>query len=99
MAFLPLSFLCENLPHRSILPSFHVCSQFSSAGTPFANVAPPAHPNDPLVTLVPRSEQPGAACDRPGPPHQNRRTGTNGESGIWRESGLLRHIFASFHDV
>src|SRR5208337_1787789 len=35
----------------------------------------------------------------PGPPHQNRRTGTNGESGIWRESGLLRHIFASFHDV
>src|SRR5271166_5832999 len=35
----------------------------------------------------------------PGPPHQNRRTGTNGESGIWRESGLLRHTFASFHDV
>ncbi len=36
---------------------------------------------------------------RPGPPHQNRRTGTNGESGIWRESELLRHIIASFHDV
>ena len=34
-----------------------------------------------------------------GPPHQNRRTGTNGESGIWRESELLRHIIASFHDV
>ena len=32
-----LSFLRENLPHRSILPSSHVCSQFSSAGTPFAN--------------------------------------------------------------
>jgi hypothetical protein len=48
-----------------IAQSFHVCSQFSSAGTPFANVAPPAHRNDPLVTLVPRLEQPGAACDRP----------------------------------
>jgi len=35
----------------------------------------------------------------PGPPHQNRRTGTNGGSGIWRESELLRHIIASFHDV
>jgi len=34
-----------------------------------------------------------------GPPHQNRRTGTNGGSGIWRESELLRHIIASFHDV
>ena len=36
---------------------------------------------------------------RPGPPHQNRQTGTNGGSGIWRESELLRHIIASFHDV
>ena len=34
-----------------------------------------------------------------GPPHQNRQTGTNGGSGIWRESELLRHIIASFHDV
>src|SRR5208337_3654538 len=34
----------------------------------------------------------GVLADRSGPPHQNRRTGTNGESGIWRESELLRHI-------
>src|SRR5208337_437261 len=51
------------------------------------------------TTERPRSVDSGLTPDAPGPPHQNRRTGTNGESGIWRESELLRHIIASFHDV
>jgi len=46
-----------------------------------------------------RIRQVADGVDETGPPHQNRRTGTNGESGIWRESELLRHIIASFHDV
>jgi len=49
----------------------------------------------PGTRRVPRPQQ-GSS---PEPPHQNRRTGTNGGSGIWRESELLRHIIASFHDV
>jgi hypothetical protein len=35
--------------------------------------------------------------DKAGPPHQNRWVGTNGESGIRKESELLRYIFACFH--
>ena len=35
----------------------------------------------------------------PGPPHQKRRSGTNGESGVRKESELLRYVFASFHDI
>ena len=35
----------------------------------------------------------------PGRPHQNRRVGTNGESGIRKESELLRYIFACFHEI
>jgi len=46
-------------------------------------------------TLENKIKQAGEA----GPPHQNRRTGMNGESGIRREPELLRHMFASFHDV
>ena len=37
--------------------------------------------------------------DAPGPPHQNTRSGTNGESGVRKESELLRYVFASFHNV
>jgi len=35
----------------------------------------------------------------PGPPHQKRRSGTNGESGVRKESELLRYVFASFNAI
>ena len=53
----------------------------------------------PFFPSRPRTRVASGSPEPSGPPHQNRRTGTPGGSGIWRESELLRHIIASFHDL
>src|SRR5208337_918239 len=96
LAGTPMAWPCPRPPTRP--PPLRLCHRVATAPRrrPPHNRAPPCH-----RPAGPRSGcRPTLAAERlPGPPHQNRRTGTNGGSGIWRESELLRHIIASFHDV